>query len=378
MELVVYNPNEAINAINEGIPVILISKNPINMPVKLFPDNESYNLYASVPYEEEEEPPTYSCDYELSVNFSQYHHLFRGWNFINKLQPYQYIDFVYTSQNSNEFDKILSYLRNIIRPESLRSKKIKVQKTTYVLLRSWNEAKIYGDNNSKIVDLFHMNNRSAYPVYQSLYSYSIVKIDKLGEISIVLDGKVDSQWIYDNTFGEIYELEPPQLNLRLLEFASPDMLKELSILTMKDENMGYLRYGDIWNYDYIMELQKQSTNDCELLPSVRSYYHWLILDDETQKTIGYISVRPMNYGFGISTDQHQIRLFIDPKGKGYGKKAIQSLLVNYKCITGKDTLWSVVDINNIPMNNLMASAKWLLIKSHISFNDKLYNIYRNN
>ena len=274
---------------------------------------------------------------------------------------------------------------------SLLYKGQKMAYRVYILLCSWSNTKIYpkyGILTAKKkyiikkmvsgglynIDEFikKINFGKIYTRYESSHGYLNMSLD----IVVTQNGKKyivsqsigkhkipDVEWEYNHTVVDTLNLadqdysdfEP--LQLLLIEYANESQLEGLFKIANIPGTMERIRHGEKWDMEYLRDLQRQSKSDAStFLPPERKYYHWLVIDEGI--VVGYISIRPMNNSYRLGDGEQQIRIFIYPMGKGYGFRTIKSLLVSYKYLVRKFRLWSVVDVSNQPMNNLMNKLKW--------------------
>ena len=161
-----------------------------------------------------------------------------------------------------------------------------------------------------------------------------------------------NDWIFSNTIQNYINTTCP-LKLVLIQNASLDQIKQLSLITTDINNMKWIGNSAVQSYENLLELAERAREE----KTVR-YMDCLVVSSE--RVVGYVSIRPLNIQIkGSSEGDAQIRRIIGDKGKGYGTRAGALAVNQYRKMIGRNTkVWSVVRTDNINSINMMAKGNW--------------------
>jgi len=151
-------------------------------------------------------------------------------------------------------------------------------------------------------------------------------------------------------------------NLILVPMAqiTTEDLQQLSKISNNRKIMSNIGSGKTWDLDYLVKLKNRDIQDRK--NNIR-YYQFYV--KQNSSVVGYVSLRPLeNY------KELQIRIFVYPLNKGYGKETIKLLLLKYH------SLLAVVREDNIASNNLFKS--WDKKNKYIYYSGKKHFIYYKN
>lgn len=188
-----------------------------------------------------------------------------------------------------------------------------------------------------------------------------------------------NKWIFDNTIAKYINATNP-LKLTLIEKATENDLKQLSVITTNKSDMKWIERGDIWDYEKLTNLANTAREEMKSRGNEttdrfegnrrnetmnKKYFDWVVSIGD--RVVGYVSIRPINQKLfssiktikGIKLGDPQIRILIGEKGQGYGSKSLVRATREYWRVAGSRVkIWALVKITNKASISLFTKAGW--------------------